>query len=185
MIIDIRPRISSRSSYDNTGKEYDVHKILTPELTLDIDKYKAYSPLFLSTTFAISYGLSFAAITGTISHTLLYFRKQLWIQAGRSMHEQPDIHARLMARYKQVPEWWYGVVFGTSIPPRRTDVPPNFLFFFSHNVWIWRGFYRGMAHRVPSVGFPCCAGKFPPLSITNMILLTLWHRLSPSCTRYQ
>ena len=27
------------------------------------------------------------------------------------MHEQPDIHARLMARYRQVPEWWYALVF--------------------------------------------------------------------------
>lgn len=36
------------------------------------------------------------------------------IQAKRSMNEQPDIHARLMSRYPQVPEWWYGVVFGMS-----------------------------------------------------------------------
>jgi OPT family small oligopeptide transporter len=27
------------------------------------------------------------------------------------MHEQPDIHARLMSKYKQVPEWWYMIVF--------------------------------------------------------------------------
>lgn len=29
------------------------------------------------------------------------------------MHEQPDIHARLMATYRQVPEWWYGMVLLT------------------------------------------------------------------------
>ena len=34
-------------------------------------------------------------------HCFLYFRKQIWVQAHRSMHEQPDIHARLMARYPQ------------------------------------------------------------------------------------
>ena len=28
------------------------------------------------------------------------------------MHEQPDIHARLMAKYPQVPEWWYATIFG-------------------------------------------------------------------------
>jgi len=27
------------------------------------------------------------------------------------MHEQPDIHARLMAVYPQVPEWWYVIIF--------------------------------------------------------------------------
>ena len=57
--------ISSTGSYDNTGSPYDVSQILTPEGTFDIDKYQAYSPLFLSTTFALSYGLSFASITGT------------------------------------------------------------------------------------------------------------------------
>lgn len=32
--------ISDSNSYDNTGKHYDVSKILTPEYTLDIEKYK-------------------------------------------------------------------------------------------------------------------------------------------------
>jgi len=65
----------------------------------------------------ISYGLSFASITGrflnsvyflvltttlaTVTHTILYFRKQIITQARRSMSEQPDIHARLMSRYPQ------------------------------------------------------------------------------------
>ena len=105
--------ISSRDSYDNTGAPYNVTKILTEDNTLDLEKYKAYSPLFLSTTFALSYGLSFASITATLTHAFLYYRKQIWTQARKAMHEQPDIHARLMSRYRQVPEWWYAVVFVT------------------------------------------------------------------------
>lgn len=31
------------------------------------------------------------------------------------MREQPDIHARLMSKYEQVPEWWYGVIFGALV----------------------------------------------------------------------
>jgi hypothetical protein len=31
------------------------------------------------------------------------------------MHEQPDVHARLMAKYPQVPEWWYGIIFRASL----------------------------------------------------------------------
>ncbi|QRV95861.1 OPT oligopeptide transporter protein [Ceratobasidium sp. AG-Ba] len=107
--------ISSRTSYDNQNQQYNVTRILTPEATLDREAYKAYSPLFLSTTFALSYGLSFASITSTIVHAILYFRKQIWVQARRSLHEQPDIHARLMSRYKQVPEWWYGLIFIPSL----------------------------------------------------------------------
>ena len=56
--------MSSRLSYDNTGKQYNVTKIINDDATLNLMRYEAYSPLFLSTTFAVSYGLSFASITG-------------------------------------------------------------------------------------------------------------------------
>ncbi|KAF9530830.1 OPT oligopeptide transporter [Crepidotus variabilis] len=105
--------ISSRTSYTNTGKKYDVLEILNEDSTFNQEKYSAYSPLYLSTTFAVAYGLSFASITATLAHAALYFRKQIWVQSRRAMHEQDDIHARLMAKYKQVPEWWYGVIFLT------------------------------------------------------------------------
>lgn len=104
--------ISSRGSFDNTGHAYNVTRITNPDTTFNQEEYDAYSPLFISTTFAISYGLSFASITATLTHAFLYFRKQIWTQARRAMHEQPDIHARLMAHYPQVPEWWYAIIFG-------------------------------------------------------------------------
>ncbi|KAH9475266.1 Sexual differentiation process protein isp4 [Psilocybe cubensis] len=103
--------ISSRGSFDNTGSTYNVTRITNPDTTFNQEEYDAYSPLFISTTFAISYGLSFASITATLTHAFLYFRKQIWTQARRAMHEQPDIHARLMSHYPQVPEWWYAVIF--------------------------------------------------------------------------
>lgn len=99
--------MSSRISFDRYGNSYNVTAITNPDASLNVDKYESYSPLFLSTTFAMSYGLSFASITSIITHTFLYFRKQIWVQSRRAMHEQPDIHARLMSRYAQVPEWWY------------------------------------------------------------------------------
>ncbi|KAH9944677.1 OPT oligopeptide transporter [Amylocystis lapponica] len=102
--------MSSRTSYDRYGKGYNVTAIINPDATLNIEKYKAYSPLFLSTVFSLTYGLSFASITSTLVHTILYFRKQIWTQSRRSMSEQPDIHARLMSVYTQVPEWWYAVI---------------------------------------------------------------------------
>lgn len=98
--------ILSNHSFDNTGASYNVTAILNDDLTINMEKYHAYSPLFLSASFAISYGLSFASITATIVHAVLYFRKQIWVQARRSLAEQPDIHARLMSRYAQVPDWY-------------------------------------------------------------------------------
>ena len=58
--------ISSSGSYDNTGGPYDVSRILDENKNFVQSQYEAYSPLFLPTTFAISYGLSFASITGVL-----------------------------------------------------------------------------------------------------------------------
>jgi len=64
--------MSDSSSYDNTGATYNVSKILNSQYELDEVAYQNYSPLFLSTTFAISYGISFATIIALIVHTALY-----------------------------------------------------------------------------------------------------------------
>jgi hypothetical protein len=39
--------MSDSGTYDNRGASYNTTRILTPELTLDEEAYKAYSPLFL------------------------------------------------------------------------------------------------------------------------------------------
>ncbi|KAG8215868.1 OPT oligopeptide transporter protein-domain-containing protein [Butyriboletus roseoflavus] len=107
--------MSTRISYDNTGNTYNVTQIINADASLNLAAYEQYSPLFLSMTFAISYGLSFASITATLTHALLYFRKQIWVQSRRSMSEQTDVHARLMSKYKQVPGWWYGIIFVSMV----------------------------------------------------------------------
>jgi len=59
----------------------------------------------------MSYGLSFLSITATISHAIIHFWKPIRLQFRRSLREQPDIHAQLMSRYPQVPEWFYACIF--------------------------------------------------------------------------
>ncbi|MCJ1307038.1 hypothetical protein MMC25_000684 [Agyrium rufum] len=103
--------ISDSQSYDNTQGVYNVSKILTPEFTLDLAKYEAYSPLFLSTTFALTYGLSFASITALVTHTALFYGQEIWIRSRLSLGEEPDVHTKMMRKYKEVPEWWFGAVF--------------------------------------------------------------------------
>ena len=122
----------SWDAYDNTGSVYEVNRVLNEDGTFNLEQYKAYSPLFLSfvslvrrasqllvtptfrTSFAIAYGLSFASITATIVHSILYFWKPIQVHLRRSLREQPDIHAKLMSNYRQVPEWWYATVFAIS-----------------------------------------------------------------------
>jgi OPT oligopeptide transporter protein len=103
----------SSQPFDNTGKPYNLSKVINADLSFNVEAYRDYSPLFLSATSAIAYGLNFAAITATLSHTFLYYRKIIVIHAHRSLSEQPDIHARLMSVYKEVPNWWYLIILGS------------------------------------------------------------------------
>ncbi|KAF8257803.1 OPT oligopeptide transporter protein-domain-containing protein [Lactarius quietus] len=99
------PVISSQS-FDNTGSPYNVSRVINDDATFNAEAYKAYSPVFISAAFAVSYGLSFASITSTLTHTLIYYR-MTWNRA----RQQPDIHARLMSVYVEVPDWWYLAIF--------------------------------------------------------------------------
>ncbi|KAJ3576811.1 hypothetical protein NP233_g147 [Leucocoprinus birnbaumii] len=103
--------IVSSDAYDNRGLKYNVTLIIDSNATLNLEAYKAYSPLYLPMAFAMSYGLSFLSITATISHAIIHFWKPIRLQFNRSLREQPDIHAQLMSRYPQVPEWYYACIF--------------------------------------------------------------------------
>ncbi|POR32840.1 Small oligopeptide transporter, OPT family [Tolypocladium paradoxum] len=103
--------MSDANTYDNTGRPYNTSRILSADYTLDEEAYQNYSPLFISTTFAMSYGLSFAAISSLIVYTYLHYRKQVWKQYKDSANEKPDIHMKLMQKYKEAPAWWYMSLF--------------------------------------------------------------------------
>ena len=103
--------MSDSGTYDNTGKAYNVSRILTAEFRLDEEAYRNYSPLFLSTTFAISYGLSFAAITALVVYTYLHHGGTIWRQYRDSTTEKVDVHMKMMMRYKEAPTWWYLSLF--------------------------------------------------------------------------
>lgn len=107
--------ISDSQAYDNTGNLYNVSNILTPNFTLDLDAYKAYSPLFLSTTFALTYGLSFAAIAAVIVQTALFHGGDLWKRLRNIRTDEEDVHLRMMQKYTDVPQWWYATMFAIMI----------------------------------------------------------------------
>jgi OPT family small oligopeptide transporter len=103
--------ISDSGIYDNTGGPYNVSRVVNSQFTLNQSAYKDYSPLFISTTFAISYGLSFATIASLVTYTLIHHRKQIVGQFKSSRNEQPDIHMKLMLKYPEVSMIWYGALF--------------------------------------------------------------------------
>jgi OPT family small oligopeptide transporter len=98
-------------SYDNTGNLYNVSSIMNPDLTLNETAYKAYSPLFLSTNFAICYGISFATISAVLVYTALYNGQEVWERAKLARNQDADVHMKMMRKYPDSPDWWYLTVY--------------------------------------------------------------------------
>jgi OPT family small oligopeptide transporter len=99
--------ISQNGITDNTGNTYNTAQILDPLThTVDPAKYEAYSPLFLSTSFALAYGVSFATIAALLSHTYLFHGGEIWRRWKASQGELDDVHMKLMRKYKTVPDWY-------------------------------------------------------------------------------
>ncbi|KAH7330722.1 OPT oligopeptide transporter protein-domain-containing protein [Rhizoctonia solani] len=98
--------ISSTGSFDRWGNEYKPLNVII-DGQFDVEAYKAYSPLYISMTFALSYGLSFGALTSTVVHTWLWYRHDIVRQFRSSMKDETDVHSRLMLAYPEVPHWWY------------------------------------------------------------------------------
>lgn len=103
--------MSDSSTYDHFGLPYNTTRLVTSTLTLNEVAYEEYSPLFLSTTFAISYGLSFATIASLVVYCWIHYRQEIVKQFKASRDEDNDIHMKLMLKYPEAPFWWYGGLF--------------------------------------------------------------------------
>ncbi|KAG6469701.1 hypothetical protein ZIOFF_070631 [Zingiber officinale] len=109
------PFLTSRL-FDRGGAPYDLDRILEAEsFSLDVRQYESYSDIYMSTFFAISYGIGFATLTATLSHVFLFdgqYMLKLWRQATSKANEKIlDVHGRMMkANYAAVPQWWFHVI---------------------------------------------------------------------------
>ncbi|KAH7100232.1 OPT oligopeptide transporter [Auriculariales sp. MPI-PUGE-AT-0066] len=113
--------INNNYVWDNTGKRYKVAAIIDDNGLFDLEKYKAYSPAYLSAANLLVYGIFFAAYAATVSHAFLYHRREIAkgfrsiLSRTGGLASQKDIHSRLMMSYKEVPEWWYFATLVVSI----------------------------------------------------------------------
>ncbi|RXW18921.1 hypothetical protein EST38_g6931 [Candolleomyces aberdarensis] len=98
--------ISSYLAWDNTGNMYNARAILTDGV-FDQAKFDAYSPLYMSITLALAYGIAFAAFPAVFVHTFLWFRKDIVRRFRNTLKDERDVHSRLMQYYPEVPHWWY------------------------------------------------------------------------------
>ncbi|RWR87643.1 oligopeptide transporter 7-like protein [Cinnamomum micranthum f. kanehirae] len=103
--------IFSDELFTSTGQEYDIASIIDSKFHLDLKAYNKNGPLHLSTFFAMTYGIGFAALTATIVHVCVFHGRDIWnLTISAATKTKMDVHSRLMQKYKQVPEWWFQVI---------------------------------------------------------------------------
>uniref|UniRef100_A0A0E0L784 Uncharacterized protein n=1 Tax=Oryza punctata TaxID=4537 RepID=A0A0E0L784_ORYPU len=91
-----------------TGQKYNISTIMDSQFHFDTKACEKNGSLYISTFFAISYGLGFACLTATVVHVLLFHGSEIWqLSKSAFQDKRMDIHTKLMKRYKQVPEWWF------------------------------------------------------------------------------
>lgn len=116
--------INSASAFANDGKPFVVQKIVVNN-KLDLKKYQDYSPPFYSAGYVLTVGANFAFYPvyflyimvnqwKTIGKAYVDFYKGL--RYGKGNYEDAmDVHNREMAKYKEVPDWWFLIIFVGAI----------------------------------------------------------------------
>ncbi|GAA5988416.1 hypothetical protein JCM10908_003556 [Rhodotorula pacifica] len=101
--------ISAPALYDRFGNVYNTSRVIDESgMHLNATSYTAYSPIYLSATMAVQYGVAFMLSAALITHTALYHGPHLWRRLrNRRPSYEADIHMKLMLTYRDVPDWWY------------------------------------------------------------------------------
>ncbi|GAB0132033.1 hypothetical protein EsDP_00000483 [Epichloe bromicola] len=106
--------ISANQNFDRFAEPYNTSRILTKDFTVNETAYQAYSPILLGPTFSLSYGMGFAGLMSTVMHVVLFYGRDVVNRAKNSQYDEPDVHMKLMRKYKEAPEWWFMIIFAVS-----------------------------------------------------------------------
>lgn len=106
--------LSANKNFDRYATRYNTSRILNPDFTVNETAYQEYSPILLGATFSLSYGMGFAGLISTIVHVGVFYGGDVWNRIKNSKYDEPDIHLKLMRKYREAPEWWFAAIFAVS-----------------------------------------------------------------------
>ncbi|KAH7309857.1 oligopeptide transporter 2 [Stachybotrys elegans] len=132
--------INSNGAFDKTGSAYNITEVLGDNQRLDVDKYREYGPPYFAIANLFVTGANFIYYTFSIVYVFTKYwkpiKKAFWGIIVNTWKRQSvytgftDGHTRMMLKYKEVPEWWYGCVFAfgfvvsiISLTAWPTDTP--------------------------------------------------------------
>ena len=104
----------SSGTWDNTGNQYNISRIMTPQFTLNQTAMDDYSKPYWSASYAMYFFCGFAASTGALLYSCLWYGKEAWdgLKMGwfnkRDSYDDP--YLKLMEHLPRVPHWWYALL---------------------------------------------------------------------------
>lgn len=110
--------INSNGIFDNTGDYYNSSRVLNARGIMSKEKYEVYGPPFYAAANYVSWGANFALYPFLTIYEFAIRWKDMKVSFRnvylslkdfkRSNFEgYNDPHSRMMAAYKEVPDWWY------------------------------------------------------------------------------
>lgn len=108
------PAMSS-STFDYTGQEYNVSRVITPDGYGNATAIAEYSRPYWSTSYAMTFFWGFASSAGAIVFACLWYGRdgvrviRDTFAKGRASHED-DPYLNVMKGFPRVPHWWYFVI---------------------------------------------------------------------------
>jgi OPT family small oligopeptide transporter len=113
--------VNSNAAFDNTGSVYNITRVLGDDQRIDMDKYQEYGPPYYSIASLFITGANFIYYTFSIVYVFTkYWRaiKKAFVGIVVNTWRRQSIYTgftdgqtRMMRKYKEVPEWWYGCIF--------------------------------------------------------------------------
>ncbi|KAH6711880.1 oligopeptide transporter 2 [Leptodontidium sp. MPI-SDFR-AT-0119] len=113
--------INSNSAFDKHMGSYNISRVLTPENRVDLDAYKEYGPPYYAVANLFVTGANFVYYTFSIVYVFVKHwapLKKAFVGMVVNTIKRRSIYTgftdgqtRMMKPYKEVPEWWYTIVF--------------------------------------------------------------------------
>ncbi|RUS25933.1 OPT oligopeptide transporter protein-domain-containing protein [Jimgerdemannia flammicorona] len=105
--------ILSSNIYNSTHHRFDPKSIMTSNGEVNEPLLQASMPMYISPFFSMVYGVSFMGLSAIVAHFFVYFLPDVLVQWRGNW--KPDIHTKLMKRYKETPFMWFIILFTFSL----------------------------------------------------------------------
>ncbi|KAB8217680.1 OPT oligopeptide transporter protein-domain-containing protein [Aspergillus novoparasiticus] len=102
----------STSLFQSNGTQFSTSAVINSQGTIDFTKLKETGLPSLTSATVWGYLTQNLAIGALITHVFIFYGKDMVLAWKQSRSKtQPDPHYQAMLKYKEVPMWWYLVLF--------------------------------------------------------------------------